>query len=309
MITITDVSAMRIYAQEGVLDSLGMPLSPSGLDWSVSSAREFHSCIERLGLDSRENDPVHVLVSGAERRIRTKGVMCHVWGGRIPAGSLFQLAPGVLIVSPGFCCLQMASYASIPRVAAIEMECLGLYGRVPGPRGFLDRRPLLSKRELEAFLCGTSSCQGSKKARQALRRCLAPTRSPLETKVALLLTLPPRLGGYGLPKPETNYVIRPSPEEFAHSQFPLYEVDLCWPKRRLVVEVDSYRYHSGVSRLDRDAKRRNSLTSMGWRVFSVTAGQLSGDALDVLAGQLSGCLGSGGMPTADRRDWLLSELG
>lgn len=308
MVTITDVSAMRIYARGGQ-DSL-MPLSASGLDWSIGSARELRDCnLGRMGLELREDDPVHVLVSGAEKRVRSRGVRCHVWTGRIPSGSLLQLAPGVLVVSPGFCCLQMASYASIPRVASIEMECLGLYGRTSGSRGFLDRGPLLSKEELGAFLDGTAACQGSKKARRALGACLAPARSPLETKVALLLTLPPSLGGYGLPKPEMNCVIRPTPGEFARSQFPLYEVDLCWSSRKVVVEVDSYRYHSEMTSLDRDAKRRNSLTSMGWRVFSVTSGQLSGDTLDVLATQLSHCLGSGGRPAPERRDWLLEELG
>ena len=40
MITITDITAMRLWAHEGLLDRLGNPCSAQGLSWSAASARE-----------------------------------------------------------------------------------------------------------------------------------------------------------------------------------------------------------------------------------------------------------------------------
>ena len=310
MITITDRTALRVWAQEGLLDRLGNPCQANGLDWTTGSFRKIReSGFESLGIAFTKKDPLHVLVDDPGHRLASERVKSHIWSGRLPAGSLYSLAPGVLISSPAFCCLQDAMSSSLPHATATIMECLGLYGLVPGGRGFLDRAPLLSRSELTSYLDGAKGCKGVEKARRALRLALNPARSPLETKTALLLTLPTKLGGYGLPRPELNYVVSTRPEDVPYSQFARYEVDMCWPGRKTIIEVDSYRYHTKAEQLDADAKRRNSLKSMGWKVISVTAGQLSGDALDVLARQVAKDLGvRGKTPEPALRDWLISEL-
>lgn len=310
MVTITNITALRVWAQEGLLDQLGNPCQASGLDWTTGSFREIReSGLESLGIALTKRDPLHVLVDDSGHRLASECVKSHIWSGRLPAGSLYSLAPGILISSPAFCCLQDAMSSSLPHAAATIMECLGMYGLASGGRGFLDRAPLLSRSELSSYLDGAKGCKGVEKARRALRLALDPARSPLETKAALLLTLPTKLGGYGLPRPELNYVVTTRAEDVPYSQFARYEVDMCWPGRKTIVEVDSYQYHMRAEQLDTDAKRRNSLKSMGWKVLSVTAGQLSGDALDVLARQVAKDLGARGKaPAPAQRDWLIDEL-
>ncbi|MDM8271862.1 DUF559 domain-containing protein [Thermophilibacter provencensis] len=189
------------------------------------------------------------------------------------------------------------------------MECLGTYGKVTSTRGFLDRDSLLTRDELAGYIESARGCRGVKNARRALGLALFPARSPLETKTAIILTLPTKMGGYGLPRPELNSLICFRPEELKLCQAPRYEVDLCWEKQRTIVEVDSYQYHVGTEKLDADAMKRNTLKSLGWKVNSVTSGQLSGDALDVLARQLARDLGvKGKQPPARMRDWLIEEL-
>ena len=191
MVTITDITAMEIWAQDGLIDQLGNPYAASGLSWAAESAREVWDCgLDRLGVDGSKKAPVHVLVDSTKSRIQSDRIVSHVWSGRIPAGSLYLLAPGVLIASPAFCCLQIASRASFPRTASVVMECLGLYGKAPVKRGFLDRRALLTPEELTSYLDEAGGLMGAKKVRSALRHALYPTRSPLETKTVLLLTLP-----------------------------------------------------------------------------------------------------------------------
>ena len=308
MVTLTDISAMRLWAQEGLLDQLGMPVSCN--DWTVSSARELWSTdLGRLGETASKENPLHVLVDAREHRIQSERVKCHVWSGRLPAGSLYQLAPGVLIASPAFCCLQAAARQSVPRVVALEMECMGLYGRAPIPRGFFDRDQLIGSDGLRAFFTDAQGCPGAKKALDALGWALERSRSPLETKTVIVLVLPRRLGGYSLPLPVLNCRIWPSAEELPFSQFAFYEVDISWEEKRTIVECDSYANHTSPWQLDHDAKKRNSLKAMGWKVSSVTNGQLTGDALDVLARQLGKDLGvEVRMPSPERRDWLLSQI-
>ncbi len=47
-------------------------------------------------------------------------------------------------------------------------------------------------------------------------------------------------------------------------------VDLAYPEHLLAVECDGYRYHSGKAAWEKDLRRRNHLTALGWRVLHVT---------------------------------------
>jgi hypothetical protein len=47
-------------------------------------------------------------------------------------------------------------------------------------------------------------------------------------------------------------------------------VDLVWPKRKLVLEVDSFRWHTAPSPWHRDLDRRNELTARGLTVMHAT---------------------------------------
>ncbi len=47
-------------------------------------------------------------------------------------------------------------------------------------------------------------------------------------------------------------------------------VDFCYPDGRLIVEADSYRWHSSRRAWQRDITRRNDLTQLGWQVVHVT---------------------------------------
>ena len=88
-----------------------------------------------------------------------------------------------------------------------------------------------------------------------------PAESGLEVKVIRLL----REEGY--PPPLRQKVLDDD------GRF-VGRVDLVWPERRLVLEVDSFRFHSGRQAWDRDRERRNALTALGWVVLHVTSKML-----------------------------------
>jgi G:T-mismatch repair DNA endonuclease (very short patch repair protein) len=60
-------------------------------------------------------------------------------------------------------------------------------------------------------------------------------------------------------------------------QHPVYDdkgivgmIDFAWPKERVALEADGFRWHSARTRFERDRARRNRLTVLGWRVIHVT---------------------------------------
>jgi len=98
-----------------------------------------------------------------------------------------------------------------------------------------------------------------------LRGAAAPTDSALEVKVIRLL----REQGY--PPPIRQKVLDDN------GRF-VGRVDLVFPEQRLIIEVDSFRFHTGRRPWDRDRERRNALTALGWLVIHATSQMVSGDA-------------------------------
>jgi very-short-patch-repair endonuclease len=63
---------------------------------------------------------------------------------------------------------------------------------------------------------------------------------------------------HGIERPETNVLIEG------------ILVDFVWRDRKLIVEVDGYRYHRAPSRFERDRENDVTLTVKGWRVMRFT---------------------------------------
>jgi very-short-patch-repair endonuclease len=74
----------------------------------------------------------------------------------------------------------------------------------------------------------------------------------------------------GLPIPVRQHEIRVRGRLVAR-------VDFAYPERRLAIEADSRRWHTGRVRWERDLARRNELTALGWRIVHVTWSELSSD--------------------------------
>jgi hypothetical protein len=66
----------------------------------------------------------------------------------------------------------------------------------------------------------------------------------------------------GLPQPESNVRIEG------------YEVDLVWREHNLIVEIDSWAFHSMRSSFEGDRRRDQRLIGAGWRVVRLTGRQL-----------------------------------
>lgn len=178
--------------------------------------------------------------------------------------------------------------------AVLACEFAGRY-RLPGAGGGVDydARPVMSLASLAEVL----ETLGSRGYSQAVHRAQSVralafdgSASPMETSLALMLTLPLEFGGFGLPRPQLNAPINVSVPGGQMTVTP----DFLWREQSVAFEYDSDEFHAnkGREQAGRDALRANALLVGGYRVFRATTQMvrtLEGVAL--LAGQLAAALG------------------
>ena len=110
----------------------------------------------------------------------------------------------------------------------------------------------------------------------------------METAVYLLLCLPKRLGGYGLPKPVLNPKLIVRNPDGTKERYP----DLFWTGANIDVEYNSDEAHSGEWSRYRDSKREIELTVANVKVLPLTRPQLLNvDEFDAFAQGLRRLLG------------------
>lgn len=136
MITVCDISALARWGEVGLAQRLGEPCpEPPDKAWSLASA----AALEKIDLrgariEATEARPLHILVSGEARRVRTPVVRCHIWSTALPPDALYQLTDEVLLASPAFCLQQMAARSSLARAVAVGTEICGGTRAPHGPR-------------------------------------------------------------------------------------------------------------------------------------------------------------------------------
>ena len=281
MITVCDTSALARWADSRLPSRLGSPLeSPSPQEWSLASAREFAAVdLHAAQIEATEKRPLHILVRSPQERVRSKRLRCHVWSRPLPDGALYQLTDDVLLVSPQLCLQQMAPRSSIARIASAATELSGWYGRSPNaPNGFYKRAPVIVPDTLLNEITDVTG-YGVQRLRAALSYVVQGSRSPMETVVMLLFTLPTELGGCGMPQPQLNCRIEIPPALQRALGKSYLVVDMVWPEWMIVLEYDSYAFHSQPVQVDGDHTRNEGLRDLGWMVRSVTAGMLTNDAI------------------------------
>jgi len=226
------------------------------------------------------SSPVHIMIGAQEARRVSRGVKQHVFSSETPVGCFINVGGGLMVSSPEFCFLQMAERLKLFRLIELGYELCGAYSipvsgdqNVP-ERGFYNREPLTSINKLNAFLDGMPGAKGRQKAMRALRYMCDGSASPMETILAMFLTLPYNMGGFRFELPELNkrIVLTKTARKYFNKEY--YVCDLFWSNKKIAVEYDSDQQHTGSDRIASDSKRRNVLDSSGIRVVSVTKQQL-----------------------------------
>lgn len=224
---------------------------------------------------ARAADAVHLLVDRSIRSQAIPNCRTHVISVPDNAASLFlEVEPGVCLTSPELTFLMMAHQMDFMELVLLGYELCGCYSIDPACEGGLRlRHPLSSVSHINKLIDEMGHIKGSDRARRALQFVLDGSGSPRETAIAVLLSLPNKYGGFGLPSPRMNVRLNlgaSAASVWARSN----AFDLVWKESKLVMEYDGRSGHTSFEQTDRDNTRRSALVVEGYTVFAITASQL-----------------------------------
>ena len=255
---------------------IAMPTRVKSLAECVSTKRMVRTFnLAELPIETASTgDKLHVLIDGNASRFCSKDIVRHVWSGVLPAGSLYKVAQEVYVTSPEFSLLLISQKCEFNNLVMRCCEACGAYGIESSGKGFYARPALTSIAKITAFLDRAGSIRGSAKLRRALKYAFDNAYSPMETAIAMLMSYPARMGGYGFPKPILNYRMELDSEasRMAGKRFVFF--DFYFPDRRVAVEYDSDQEHVGADRIASDARRNNTLRYLGVSVTNITWAQV-----------------------------------
>lgn len=236
--------------------------------------------------------PIHVLVPHQNRRSHSKLIVSHVQTTPLPARYIVEVSPSLFAVTPEVCFAQLCSELPTTKLLAIGFELCGTYRINPlNQIGFSKAEALCTPAEIEKS-AQSIAARGARRAERLAKYLISGSASPMETALALILTLPVRYGGYSIPQPTMNMLVPVKAGQGRGADRHYYRCDLAWPENGVAVEYDSDAFHTGSDRIAADAKRRNSLSYLGYHVITVGRQQMRSEAaLNIVAVQIAKQLG------------------
>ena len=236
--------------------------------------------------------PIDVLVPSDADKF-SKQVNYHVIKGKLPPHSLYPIRDGIHVVSPELCLIQMCNLLPLVEAIQLGMEFCGTYALRPGQYEAYAQRDYRLV-DADAFLRHTNAWKGIRgivPARRVARYLANDAASPMETILYLLLCLPVKLGGYGLPRPVLNERVDLDEHESLLLRKEYLKPDLKWENAKLIVEYEG-EYHNDEEQRVKDEQRRVVLETKGYTVLSLKKQQVYDPiAFDGIARMLAKKLG------------------
>ena len=262
----------------------GIPARPRRLGDALYTNRQLNTFDESAQrLLAHVRGKVEAMVPTSELHAKTERLETHVWCHDIPRGAFINLGNGIFLSSPAFLFMQLAPQLSEIDLITLGLEfcgsysCWGFPSLVPNAKvedefrvTTYQLRPALNAARLSAFVEHMEGERGSVRARWALKYVIDNAASPMESAVYLLLSLPRRLGGRGLPAPLFNAKVAVTTSVSTEYRFP----DLYWPTKGVDVEYQSDEKHSGSWSRYRDARREIELVAEHITVLPLTRHQI-----------------------------------
>ena len=219
----------------------------------------------------RNSLPIETMVAHDKYKNHQEGIRCFVRPQRFPARSFCRINKTTYVVSPELLFLESAIHMDFLQLLLLGYELTAKHViDTTDIRGICKSKPLITAEKLQTYLAHFDRYKGLDKARKAADLVSGKSASPMETRLAILLTLPRRLGGFGLPKPVMNHRIAIDSDKSQGFNKGNLEFDLFWKKGNLAVEYDSDLFHSSDSKIGDDSAKRNAALRHGYKVITVT---------------------------------------
>ena len=300
-------SALRYWsharAQQDATDPFGTPMQ---------RASDSRRAVRSLSLRSQPHalthlpegclSPLDVLVTNPTARVSNDSISTRVYSTTIPLNSFVQIDPHYMMSTPEFLFAQLSFSLSLTKLIQLGYELCGTYvSEGNGPVSY-QAKQATSINRLKRFVQSATRFPGRARAERALRYIIENSASPRETQLAMMLTLPYALGGYGFPQPLLNHKID-LPESRKTGKRYLV-CDQYWPNSKLDLEYDSDEFHANANKLAADSQRRITLESMGIKSINVSNSEITSRAsFDNLATCLAKITGK----RIRRNDWKVLE--
>ena len=212
--------------------------------------------------------PYQIIVwNGADRR-RTSLTQSHVLTTQDGFYPALHLTDELYVSTPAFTFLQMASVLDEEHLQFLGFELCGRYG-IDNEGVFL-REQVSSPEELLLQAERMPRIRGRRKAIAVAPKVLGGAASPMEAALALILSSSRDEGGYGIEAPELNHPLPVEGDARRLWDEDHITPDLLWEEQKLAIEYDSDLHHTPAMRIATDARRRDVLTELGYRVITVT---------------------------------------
>lgn len=221
------------------------------LAYGPGTVLSHYSAAVLWGLRRRRTGPIHVnAFLGWQGTGRRPGIWLHRCKLRVEETTSHE---GIPVTAPArtlFDLAEVAPYEDLKKTTEAA-----------------DRRNLLRLRELEAICERGRGRRALKPVRRLIGELVPPDegRSPLEVRFAAFVRL------YNLTPPAQNVDV------LGH------EVDALWPAAKLIVELDSWEFHSHRAAFERDRVRDTKLMLAGYRTIRVTHYRLDREAEQLAA--------------------------
>ena len=132
-------------------------------------------------------------------------------------------------------------------------------------RGLIDRR--FTRDDMIKMAMRHKGRRGITKIRTLIDRD-APPSVTIKEAHRMLLEL---IRSSSLPHPKTEVPIG------------RYRTDICWPEVKLIVEMDSSKWHNTPGRIEHDKRRDAELAALGWMTIRVTWNDLTKDPIATIS--------------------------
>ncbi|MDO4536538.1 MAG: hypothetical protein Q4B54_00080 [Coriobacteriales bacterium] len=191
--------------------------------------------------------PLELVSFQRNRRVRQKRSRSRMLPRTLPASALVRVDPNLYFVCPELIVLQMAGSLSLMALVQLIMELCGSYALEPtgGNRRQCNYHvsPVTTISRIRAYHAHVLTRGCSDKIQQALKLAMEGAASPAETNLALMLSLPPDMGGYGFPQPQLNAKLTVADEERNNVSHDYYKLDLFWQDAYTALEYESDEFH------------------------------------------------------------------
>ncbi len=251
-------------------------------EYTVSSAAA-QCAAERFSLSF----PVSLISGNVNRSHEGKYYTTRWQKAPFPPNSFLRIPNfNIYIACPELTFLQAARHLDFVNLVQLGFDlCSQYYSDKDAKFGQTGRTVITTAKQIIEYAESSNHMHGSAKAIHAAKYILNNSNSPMETKLAIMLELPIRLGGYGLSGLEMNGTVKLSKHGQELMGFAEIRGDLVWRKQHLAVEYNSKLVHNNDATFYKDSNRATSLRASGWKYIGVTPDNIKNfSSMENLAG-------------------------